>query len=140
MRLPDRSPFKNEQIATLRFVFVLGKPGPSGEPLWMLVIRFHLLKEGAPGLIELDLDLIADFARQSLIGIRRLDQMIDSGVVEVDVLEDEGLAYIVVGQVPEVFGGKGHPIDALEARVTLADDMLLNQLHPVPPHDRPDAQ
>src|SRR5690348_14391480 len=61
--------------------------------------------------------------------------MIDSSVVEVDVLEEEGLAHRVVGQVPEVSGGKGHLIDPLEARVALADDMLLNQLHPVPPYD-----
>ena|GEM_PF-5072757 len=61
--------------------------------------------------------------------------MIDGGVVEVDALEDEGLADIVVGQVPEVLGGKGHLINTLEARVTLGDDMLLDQLHPVPSHD-----
>jgi hypothetical protein len=78
-----------------------------------------------PGLIELDQDLIADFARQGPVGLRRLHETIDSGVVEVDVLEEEGLAHRVVGQVPEVFGGKGHLIDLLEARVTLADDMLL---------------
>src|SRR5690348_9871566 len=120
MRLPDRSPFKNEQIATLRFVFVLGKLGLSGEPLWMLPIGFPLLKEGPPGLIELDQHLITDFARQSLIGLRGLDQVIDRRVVEIRVLENESLAHIVVGQVPEVFGGKGHFINTLEAWVARA--------------------
>ncbi len=129
MSFPDRSQFKDEQIATLRFVFVLGESGSACEPLWLLVVRRHLLKESGPGLIELDQHLITDFARQGLVGFRGLDQMIDSGVVEVDVLEEEGLTHRVVGQVPEVFGGKGHPIDPLEARIALADDMLLNQLH-----------
>src|SRR6266478_1413792 len=129
MSLPERSQFKDEQIATLRFVFVLGKPGPSGEPLWMLPIGFHLLKEGSPGLIELDQNLITDFARQSLIGIRGLDQMIDRSVAEIRVLENERLAHKVVGQVPEVFGGKGHRINTLEAWVARADHMPLHQLH-----------
>src|SRR6266581_4845136 len=123
MRFPDRSPFKNEQIAALRLVFVLGKRGPSGEPLWMLPIGFHLLKESSPGCIELDQDLITDFARQSFIGIRGLDQMIDRSVVEIRVLENERLAHIVVGQVPQVFGGKGHLINTLEAWVPRAEHM-----------------
>src|SRR5260221_13160281 len=97
MSLPERSPFKNEQIATLRFVFVLGKLGPSGEALWMLPIGFHLLKEGSPGLIELDQHLITDFARQSFVGIRGLDQVIDGSVIEIRVREDERLAHRVIG-------------------------------------------
>src|SRR6266581_1436145 len=126
MGLPDRSPFKNEQIAALSFVFVLGKLGPSAEPLWMLPIGFHLLKEGSPGLIELDQHLITDFARQSFVGLRGLDQMIDGSVIEIRLLEDESLAHIVIGQVPEVFGGKGHLINTLEAWVARADHMLLH--------------
>jgi hypothetical protein len=73
--------------------------------------------------------LITDFARQSLVGIRRLDQMIDGSVIEIRVLEDERLAHRVIGQVPEVFGGNGHLIHTLEAWVALADHMLLHQLH-----------
>jgi len=49
--------------------------------------------------------------------------VIDGSVIEVDVLEEEGLAHSVVSQVPEVFGGKSHLIDAPEARVALADDV-----------------
>jgi|GEM_PF-5419844 len=63
MRFPDRSPFKNEQIAPRGFVFVPGELGLSGELLWMLPIRFRRFKEGVPGRIELDQDLIADLAR-----------------------------------------------------------------------------
>jgi hypothetical protein len=44
--------------------------------------------------------------------------MVGDGV-EVNMLKDEGLAHIVVGQVPEVLGGKGHLIDSLEARSRL---------------------
>src|SRR6266853_5247417 len=128
MGLPDRSQFKNEKIATLRFVFVLGKLGPSGEPLWMLPLGFYLLKEGSPGFIELDQHFITDFARQSFIGIRGLDQIIDRSVVEIRVLENERLAHIVVGQVPEVFGGKGQGVNTLEAWVARAEHMLLHQL------------
>src|SRR6266487_1702688 len=100
MSFPDRSQFKDEQIAALCFVFVLGKLRPSGEPLWMLPISFYFLKEGSPGCIELDQHLITDFARQGLVGIRELDQIIDGSVIEVRVLEDEGLAHIIIGQVP----------------------------------------
>jgi hypothetical protein len=95
----------------------------------MLQVRLYRFKEGGPGFLELDQDLIADFARQGLVSLGRLDQVIDIGVVEVEVLEDEGLAYIVVGQVPEVLGGPCHFIDGSEARVSLADEMLLHQLH-----------
>src|SRR5258708_13802264 len=55
--------------------------------------------------------------------------MVDRRVGEVDMVKDEGLADIVVGQVPEGLGGKGHLIDSLEAEVALADNMLLHQLH-----------
>jgi hypothetical protein len=133
--LPDRPQFKHEQIAALRFVFVRGKLGPSGEPLCMLSVGLHLLKEGLPGLIELDQDLVADLARQSIIGIRGLDQMIDGTVVEVDTLEEECLAHIVVGQIPEVFGGQSHLINTQESWIPLGDDMLLDQLHSVPSLD-----
>src|SRR6266436_7864288 len=107
MRFPERSQFKDEEIAALGFVLVLGELGSACELLWMFSVRFHRFKEGGPGFVELDQNLIADFARQGLVGIRRLDQMIDSSVVEVLVLKDEGLAHIVVSQVPEVLGGKG---------------------------------
>jgi hypothetical protein len=90
---------------------------------------FHLLKEGSPGLIELDQHLITDFARQSFVGIRGLDQMIDHSVIEIRVLKDESLAHRVICQVPEIFGGQGHRINTLEAWVARADHMLLHQLH-----------
>src|SRR5260370_41975932 len=101
MGFPDRPQFKDEEIAALCFVLVLGEFGPSSEPLWTLPVGFHLLEEGGPGLIELDQDLIAHLARQGLVGIRRLDQMIDGGVVEVAMLENERLPTLVVSKVPE---------------------------------------
>ena len=52
MGLPNRPSFKDEQIATLCFVFVGRRLGPPGEPLCMLPVGFHLLKKGSPGLIE----------------------------------------------------------------------------------------
>src|SRR5258708_5126855 len=54
MGFPDRPQFKDEEIAALCFVLVLGEFVPSGEPLWTLLVGFHLLEEGGPGWMELD--------------------------------------------------------------------------------------
>src|SRR5262245_42234688 len=62
----------------------------------------------------------------------RADTLEDLDIVQVDSLMDVGLAHDIIGGVVEVLGGEGGLIYRGEARVRLADDMLLGELHASP--------
>jgi len=48
--------------------------------------------------------LIGDFGGKGLVGVSVLDAMKDGRVIQVGVLKDVRLPYLVVGQIPEVLG------------------------------------
>src|SRR5713226_6809126 len=106
-------------------LFISGEFRTTGELLRVLAPLLHCFKEGDPGFMKLDEHLIADFSGKGLVGIRGFDQVIDVCIVEVLVLKNEGLAHRVVGQVPQVLGGKGGLIDPYIAWVPFGDHMLL---------------
>src|SRR5712692_4515845 len=110
-------------------LFISGEFRTTGELLRVLAPLLHCFKEGDPGFMKLDEHLIADFSGKGLVGIRGFDQVIDVCIVEVLVLKNEGLAHRVVGQVPQVLGGKSGLIDPYIAWVPFGDHMLLDQLH-----------
>jgi hypothetical protein len=89
----------------------------------------HGFEEGLPRLVQLNQHLIADLARERLVGGVAFDQVINRRVVQVAPLRDEGLAHEVVGGVPEVLGGKGGRIDRAIALILARDDVLFNQSH-----------
>src|SRR2546422_780681 len=91
--------------------------------------RFAGGKVALPGLIQVLKHLLSDFGRQGFVGLVRLHAMIQLLIVQRDALEDEGLPQLIEGRIIQVLGGKGYRVDALIARITLADDMLLNYLH-----------
>src|SRR5260370_12844944 len=95
----------------------------------MLSPFLHRFEEAEPGVVQLEKHLITDFSWKGFVGVRRLHEMVGRDVVEVLVLKDEGLAHIVVGQVPQVLRGEGGHIDPCVAWIPFANDMLLNQLH-----------
>src|SRR5579885_1606657 len=87
------------------------------------------LEKALPVLIQRPENLLRDFARQGFVGVVRLHAPMHLMVVEIDALFDEGLSYLIVGSIIQVLGGKSRLIYNLIASVTLADNVLLNQLH-----------
>src|SRR5579875_120080 len=93
----------------------------------------HCPKEGLPVLIQRSQHLLRDFAWQGLIGGMSLHQLMHLVVVQIDTLFDEGLPYLVVGSIVQVFRGKSRLIYGIIAGVSFADHVLFNQLHREPP-------
>ena len=62
-------------------------------------------------MVQLQEHLIGHFGGECPVGLRLFEQMKRGAVIEIRFLEEEGLADVVVGQVPEVFGSKGQRID-----------------------------
>src|SRR5260370_21128993 len=126
---PNRAQFKAKKVASPRLVLVLGQLGAACKLRWVFTPLLHRLKEGDPGLMQLDEDLIGYFGRKSLIGIGFFQQTKRGDIIQVSVLEDEGLPDVIVCQIPQVFRGKGHFIDRLVLGMILFYNMLLNPSH-----------
>lgn len=85
---------------------------------------FHLLEEGYPVFVQLDENGVTDFGWQGSVGFMRLYQMKHFHIVEIDSLEDEGLAHQVIGGIVEILGGKGGLIDLFKPRITSINDRI----------------
>lgn len=57
--------------------------------LWVLAVDLHCLKEGAPGVMELEEDLIGSFGRERLVRIRFFEQMKRCRVIEIGLVKKE---------------------------------------------------
>jgi hypothetical protein len=99
----------------------------------VLFVGFARRKVRLPILLKQSHDIIADFARQCLIGFMPLHPMKNRRRVESDPFVDEGLSDKIVRCVVEVFGGNGSTIYRLLAEIALVNDMLFNEMHPQPP-------
>src|SRR5690349_1441085 len=112
---------------------VLRQSWASGEERGISLVGFERLKKGDPVLMEQDQDGIGNFGRQRLITVQVLEAMEDFRVGQVPAIMDEGLAYLVVRLIIQVFGGKGGGIDKCILRMVLCDPVALNELHLEPP-------
>ena len=88
------------RLSPLRFVQVLGQPGSSREPGWVLPVGVHRLEKGCPGVVQLQEHLIGHLGGERLVGICGFDRMKDGRVREVALLKDEGLPDMIVGEIP----------------------------------------
>ena len=61
-------------------------------------------RKAGPGCVELDEHLIRDFGRKCFVGICRFKQGIERCIVSVFPLEKEGLAHMIIREVPHIFG------------------------------------
>ena len=86
--------------------------------------------------MEQDQDGIGHLGRQGLIIVHVFDAMEDFRVGQVLTLVDEGLTNLIVRLIVEVFGSKSSRINGSITRISCADQMLLNQVHAVPPRVR----
>lgn len=73
--LPDTSQFKDQQVAPLRFMQVVGELGSSRELGWALTVGVHGRKKGGPGVMQLQEHLIGYLGGQRLVGLRLFEQV-----------------------------------------------------------------
>src|SRR5579884_154901 len=99
----------------------------------MLTKLRYGLEKASPVLIQDPKYLLRYFGWQDFVSLMGLHASVHLMVVEIDPLKDEGLSYLVVGGIVQIFGSKSSLIYGLVAGVTLANNVLLNQLHVPPP-------
>jgi hypothetical protein len=100
-----------EQTPTLRFVLVLGQPGPPDELGGVFFPRFQASKEGPPVLIELTQNIIGNVARQGGVGLRVLDAMEYGGVAQIALLKADGVSHQLIGRIVEILRFEGRRVN-----------------------------
>ena len=76
---------------------------------------------------------MATLCGERLVGLRLFEQVKRRCVVEILLLLEEGLPDMVVGQVPEVFGGKGQRIHRPKLWMARLDHLLFYSPHEAAP-------
>ena len=87
------------------------------------------LKKGLPGCVQLDEHLIGHLGWQRCVGIGVFEYRVEGRRVLVGLLKNEGLARMVVGEIPQVFGGEGHLVDLVPLGMGTRDDVLFYSSH-----------
>ena len=83
--------------------------------------------------MQLQEHLIGHFGGERLVGSCCFDHMKAGRVREVALLKQEGLPDRLVGEIPEVFGGKRQRINRPKLRVALLDHLLFYSPHEAAP-------
>ena len=69
-RFPDAAEFKDQQVASPRFVQVLGQSGPPPKSLWVRSVHLQRLKKRLPSVMHLHEHLISDVGGKGEVGRR----------------------------------------------------------------------
>ena len=89
----------------------------------------YLPQKRTSRLIQLDEYLIGHLGWQGLIGSGVFEHGIEGRRVLVCLLKNEGLASMVVDEIPQVFRGEGHLVDLIPLGMGTRDDVLFYSSH-----------
>ena len=123
----------DEDIAPLFFVFVAGDFGASQKLRGVFFVRLIRFEKSHPILVNQDQNGVGNFSRKCLITFHVLDAVKDFRIRQVLPFMDECLTNLIGGLIVQVLGSKRGSIERGIARITLADQMLLDEFHRFPP-------